>query len=218
MKITLVLHNIRSTYNVGAILRTAEGLGIERVVYSGYTPRFNDAELLPHLREKLNHQIVKAALGAEKLVPQVYLEKESSLADSLTNTDILEEKSSENTLLTAQKDQNLPKNSENQCLCLTKWLKCATMEGYTVMGLENNLSEIEMSRQLILGQQKLPNGEKIKLGDRLVLVLGEEVSGIPAEIRPLMDYFLEIPMHGQKESFNVSVATGIALWGLQNCY
>lgn len=85
------------------------------------------------------------------------------------------------------------------------------MEEYTVIGLENNLSAQELPRQLILGQPA-------KLGEKLVLVLGEEVGGIPQEIRPLMEHFLEIPMQGQKESFNVSVATGIALWGLQNCY
>lgn len=49
-----------------------------------------------------------------------------------------------------------------------------------------------------------------------MLVLGEEVNGIPAEIRKRMDYFVEIPMFGRKESFNVSVATGIALWALKN--
>lgn len=70
MQITLVLHNIRSTYNVGAILRTADGLGIDEIVYSGYTPRYNDPSLLPHLREKLNHQISKSAIGAEEFVPQ----------------------------------------------------------------------------------------------------------------------------------------------------
>ena len=72
-QIVVVLHNIRSTYNVGAILRTAEGLGIEKVVYSGYTPRYNDPELLPHLRTKLDHQIAKSALGAEELVKQEIL-------------------------------------------------------------------------------------------------------------------------------------------------
>lgn len=75
MKLTLVLHNIRSAYNVGAILRTAEGLGVEKVVLSGYTPRYNDTEILPHLREKMNHQIEKSALGAEKLVLQENLGK-----------------------------------------------------------------------------------------------------------------------------------------------
>ena len=68
MEIVLVLDNIRSTYNVGAILRTAEGFGVSRVILSGYTPRVNDASLLPHLREKLNHEIHKTALGAEEML------------------------------------------------------------------------------------------------------------------------------------------------------
>ena len=50
-----------------------------------------------------------------------------------------------------------------------------------------------------------------------MLVLGEEVGGIAPEIRAKMEYFLEIPMHGKKESFNVSVAASIAMWGLM-CY
>ena len=74
MRIQLVLHNIRSVYNVGAILRTAEGFGVEAVVFSGYTPRYNDPDALPHLREKLDRQIAKSALGAEKLVTQVLVD------------------------------------------------------------------------------------------------------------------------------------------------
>ena len=69
-EVIVVLHNIRSVYNVGAILRTAEGMGVKQVVFSGYTPRYDDRVLLPHLREKLNRQIEKAAIGAEKMVPQ----------------------------------------------------------------------------------------------------------------------------------------------------
>ena len=63
-----MLHNIRSTYNVGAIFRTAEGLGVNEVILSGYTPRVDDERVLPHLRKKLNHQIAKTALGAEKML------------------------------------------------------------------------------------------------------------------------------------------------------
>lgn len=92
------------------------------------------------------------------------------------------------------------------------------MEGYTVVGLENNLSAEEMKRQLILGQKFDHNRQKVRFSDKILLILGEEVHGIPNPIRTQVDYFLEIPMQGQKESFNVSVATGIALWGLQNCY
>lgn len=165
MEITLVLHNIRSTYNVGAILRTVEGLGVEAVVYSGYTPRYNDAKLLPHLRTKLNHQIAKSALGAEEMVQQ-----------EMVND-------------------------------LVGWLEDERAAGKTIIGLENNLAPEEVPKKLILGE-KLPEMREV------VLVLGEEVSGIPPEIRERLDYFLEIPMSGRKESFNVSVATAIALWGL----
>lgn len=171
MKITLVLHNIRSTYNVGAILRTAEGLGIDRTVYSGYTPRFDDQNLLPHLREKLNHQIAKSAIGAEEFVPQMAIDD--------------------------------PR----------KWLGQQKTQGDIILGLENNLEPAENKRRIVLGTA---DGTKDWAGlDRdLVLILGEEVAGIPAEIRKFCDYFLEIPMRGKKESFNVSIAAAIALWEL----
>ena len=164
MILRLVLHNIRSIYNVGAILRTAEGLGVREVVFSGYTPRYDDQRMLPHLREKLNRQIEKSALGAEKMVAQESVE-------------------------------NLP-----------EWLRQAREEGWTVVGLENNLAPEEEMRNVALGEQDF--------GERVILVLGEEVNGIPTEVRKECEYFLEIPMRGRKESFNVSVATGMALWGL----
>ncbi len=197
MKITVVLHNIRSVYNVGAILRTCEGMGVARVVYSGYTPRYEDIRLLPHLRQKLNRQIEKAALGAEKLVPQENVEDlAGNVGDSGKNTEV---------------------EAENNYALLTFLEKCAIM-AYRRVGLENNLTGFELSKQIILGKNKASTGEEIDFGSQIVLVLGEEVHGIPPEIRAKMDYFLEIPMKGQKESFNVSVATGIALWGLSNLY
>lgn len=166
MELQLVLHNIRSVYNVGAILRTAEGLGVEKVVFSGYTPRYADGKLLPHLREKLNRQIAKAALGAEEMVTQEAVED------------------------------------------LPDWLARQQAAGWQVMGLENNLAPEEAPRKILLGEPVS--------AERVVLILGEEVKGIPDEVRRLCDYFLEIPMAGRKESFNVSVATGIAVWGLMN--
>lgn len=38
LPLTILLHNIRSQYNVGAIMRTADAVGIEEVICSGYTP------------------------------------------------------------------------------------------------------------------------------------------------------------------------------------
>jgi 23S rRNA (guanosine2251-2'-O)-methyltransferase len=65
--IVLIAHNLRSSHNVGSLLRTAEGLGVSRVVLSGYTPYPNQEhdERLPHIAQKITHQIVKTALGAE---------------------------------------------------------------------------------------------------------------------------------------------------------
>ncbi len=61
--IFLILHDIRSAYNVGAIFRTAEAVGVKEIVLCGYTPapidRFGRARA----------DIAKAALGAETMVP-----------------------------------------------------------------------------------------------------------------------------------------------------
>lgn len=141
------------------------------VVFSGYTPRYSDQKLLPHLRDKLDRQIEKSALGAEKMVRQ------ESVDD------------------------------------LKSWLDEKSAEGFTVVGLENNLRPEENNKKVLLNEI-----EKLSLTSEsdVVLVLGEEVNGIPEGIREKCQFFLEIPMKGRKESFNVSVATGIATWALLN--
>jgi tRNA G18 (ribose-2'-O)-methylase SpoU len=50
----------------------------------------------------------------------------------------------------------------------------------------------------------------------VALILGNEIHGVKDEILAQVDLIMEIPMHGLKESFNVSVATGIALYALTN--
>jgi tRNA G18 (ribose-2'-O)-methylase SpoU len=67
-KIILIAHNLRSTHNVGSILRTADCLGVDMVYLTGYTPypKLDDDDRLPHLAAKLNAQIHKTALGAEQ--------------------------------------------------------------------------------------------------------------------------------------------------------
>lgn len=167
MKMIPVLDNIRSCYNVGAILRTAEGLGVERVILSGYTPRVHDASLLPHLREKLDKEIHKTALGAE---------------DMLTI------------------------DSSDEIKSELLWLK---NQGWQIVGLENNL---ESDRLVSLNDNAL----KERIGDKVVLILGEEVHGIDYSLYEIIDLFVEIPMKGNKESFNVSVAAGIAMYGIMN--
>ena len=44
------------------------------------------------------------------------------------------------------------------------------------------------------------------------LIVGNEVTGVSKEILDLCDYSAEIPMYGMKQSLNVSVAYGIAVY------
>lgn len=46
----------------------------------------------------------------------------------------------------------------------------------------------------------------------LVLIVGNEITGISDEVMALVDDTVEIPMYGVKHSLNVSVATGIVLY------
>lgn len=50
---------------------------------------------------------------------------------------------------------------------------------------------------------------------KLALVVGNEVGGVTPEILKLVDAVLEIPMLGEKESLNVSVAFGIVAYHLR---
>ena len=62
MKLTVILHNVRSLHNVGSIFRTADATGVEKIYLCGITPtpvdRFG----------KIRPQLAKVSLGAEKFV------------------------------------------------------------------------------------------------------------------------------------------------------
>lgn len=73
-------------------------------------------------------------------------------------------------------------------------------QGFKIVGLEQNERSIALN--------------KYEKSENIALILGEEVHGIPADLLKQCDDIIEIPMFGEKESFNVSVATGIALYAL----
>lgn len=172
MEIKVLLHNIRSIENVGSILRTSDGLGINEVFLSGWTA-LADKEL-PHIEEKLWQKLNKTALGAEKTVKITRLGK---------NFKYVEKAISE------------IKNKE-----------------FIVLGLENNIDKnremvYNINRKLsMMGRQKI------------LLILGEEVDGICEELMNLVDIFVEIPMRGKKESFNVAIAYAILAYELSKAY
>ncbi len=81
-------------------------------------------------------------------------------------------------------------------------LKKLKAEGYTVVALEQN----EESTSLF--------DYKPKPGEKLAVVMGNEVRGISKQSLKHADHILHIPMRGKKESLNVGVAAGIALFTL----
>jgi rRNA methylases len=162
-EIVILAHNIRSTFNVGSLFRTAEGFGVKEIIFSGYTPypTVKSDTRLPHIRDKLTHQISKTALGAESLVAFQYSENIESTIEKLKNQD------------------------------------------FTVIALEQSPSSV-----------KLPELDSTHLPNKIAVLIGEEIHGVTAELLNLCDYIIEIPMSGQKESFNVSTATGIIIYKL----
>lgn len=160
-EITLILHNIRSTHNVGSIFRTGEGFGVKKIILSGYTPypRLDSDSRLPHISEKLTSQIHKTALGAEELVPFEYFDS------------------------------------------IEQWLA-------------HNQSTDKLPLVALEQDERSVNIRDFTPPRRFALLLGEEVHGIDSQLLDMCDDIVEIPMRGQKESFNVSVATGIALYAL----
>lgn len=159
-EIIVIAHNIRSTFNVGSIFRTCEGFGVSKIILSGYTPApsFPGDTRLPHIAEKLSHQIHKTALDAETLVPFEYQE--------------------------------------------TVDLETLKHDGFRLVALE------QAPTSIMLHNYQSP--------EKIALLLGEEVHGVPPELLAQIDDIIEIPMVGKKESFNVSVATGIALYSLSS--
>lgn len=67
-EINLLLHDIRSSHNVGSIFRTADAIGVSHIYLSGYSPRPLDRFKRPV------KEIAKTALGAEISVPWGYVE------------------------------------------------------------------------------------------------------------------------------------------------
>ncbi len=62
----VLLHNIRSAHNVGAIMRTCDGAGVQRIYLTGYTPRPIDRF------GRADKTLAKTALGAEQSLAWEY--------------------------------------------------------------------------------------------------------------------------------------------------
>lgn len=145
-KLVLILHNIRSRYNVGSIFRTADGAGVDKIYLCGITP------YPPHAK------ISKVALGAENYVKWENYRQTGRLIDKLKK------------------------------------------EGYQIIALEQSKGSI--------------NYLKFKPKFPIALILGAEISGLPDRLLRKCNKIIEIPMRGQKESLNVTVALGVSIFNI----
>lgn len=147
----LVLENIRSVENTASIFRTAEGLGVSKIILVGTTP----APVDRFGRERSDFK--KVSLGAEKL------------------------------------DWEYAK------------------------GIKSALSDLRDQGFEIIALEQTPNSKSLKdfkSGNQFALIVGNEVDGVSEDALSNSDFLVEIEMKGVKESLNVSVATGIALYEL----
>ena len=146
----MVIHNVRSVENVGAMFRTADAVGIDKIYLTGYTPA-----PLDRFGQKRG-DLAKSALGAEEFVQW-------------------EQKRNVFSLLT-----NLKKGK------------------YLIIAIEQAENSIDY--------------RKVKLKDKNIFIVGPETTGLSENILKKCDIIAEIPMKGKKESLNVSVALGVALF------
>ena len=85
---------------------------------------------------------------------------------------------------------------------LSALISALKKDGYEIVALEQSTRAIDYRKF------KIKNSAK----NKIALILGEETKGVPKNILDKCDTIIEIPMRGRKESLNVSVATGIALF------
>ncbi len=160
-KLYLILHNVRSLHNVGAIFRTADAAGVTKIYLTGYTPGPYD------FFGKLRKDFAKTALGSEKFV--------------------------------------LWEQQKNIAALLGRLKK----EKVFIVSLE------QAKRAVPYGRLAAKYKKALKRHTELALIVGNEVRGLSPAILKKSDAIIEIPMRGKKESLNVSVAAGIALYSLR---
>lgn len=146
----LIIHDVRSVQNVGAMFRTADAAGIDKIYLTGYTP----APLDRFGRKR--GDLAKSALGAEEFV----------------------------------------KWEQKKLVCPV--IAKLKRDGFKIIAIEQDEKSIDY--------------KKVKLKNKNAFIVGTEVTGIPKNVLVKCDIIAEIPMKGKKESLNVSVATGIALF------
>lgn len=149
--ISVVVDNVRSIYNVGALFRTSDAAFIEKIYLTGITGT-------PE-----NRGLHKTALGAQDTVAWEYAPDAVSVVNRLRTV------------------------------------------GHTIGVLE-------------ITDRPTYTTDVDERAFPLCLVLGNELHGVSPDIVKQADLALEIPQYGAKQSLNVAVAYGIAVFDLVRAY
>ncbi|MCH7827551.1 MAG: RNA methyltransferase [Bacteroidetes bacterium] len=149
--IYVVLNSIRSSYNVGSIFRTSDGVMIEKLYLCGYTPY------------PPNKQVFKTALGSTESVEWEHVE------------DVL------------------------------KLIQKFKSDGIKICALEQTNKSIPYYK---IKSNNFP----------LCLIVGNEITGVSQKLIDLCDFSIDIHQYGIKQSLNVAVAYGIAIFELRKIF
>ena len=92
-----------------------------------------------------------------------------------------------------------------------------TLKWKAVEDVSEAINTLRNDGYKILALDNVPSAEPISDKrdiQKTALILGNEVEGIETEVISLCDSIVFIPTEGHKQSLNVSVATGVALFAL----
>ncbi len=90
-----------------------------------------------------------------------------------------------------------------------KLLEKLKKDGYKIFAVEQAKNSVPYYKIILRGNSGHSDGIR---SIRIALIFGNEVNGLPSSILRRADKILEIPMRGNKESLNVSVAAGVVLF------
>lgn len=85
---------------------------------------------------------------------------------------------------------------------ITRLISVLKGDGYDIVALEQSEKSIDY--------------RSYHPASKIALIVGNEVDGVDAEVMNACDVILEIPMRGNKNSLNVSVAFGVASFAIKS--
>lgn len=180
--IYLILDNIRSLLNIGAIFRTADAVGVKKIYLCGITA-------YP------SNKLIKKIDGKD-IAPIIGDENGNAIIEYKPSKKCMEEFLQSKIAKTALASLNSIKWEyhihANEIILELKKKKIS------VIALEQTKDSIDY--------------KKANYSEPVAIVVGHERLGVSKEVLDLCDQIVEIPMHGIGKSLNVSTATGIILY------